>query len=77
MQADDSYKAWVSSTEGLTSVDRMSLDVFFSVEEVTFQVGVSVPRQAASDLEVSNVFTIANRADRVEGTQQQVLDRVR
>ncbi|CAM9422785.1 unnamed protein product, partial [Ectocarpus fasciculatus] len=70
-------RSWVSCTEGLTSVDRVSLDVYFSVEEVTFQVGVSVPRQAASDLEASNVFSIANRDDRVEETQETVLDRLR
>ncbi|CAN0001458.1 unnamed protein product [Ectocarpus sp. 8 AP-2014] len=75
--ADSSHKAWVSCTEGLTSVDRVSLDTYFSVEEITFQVGVFVPRRAASDLEASNIFSIANRADRVEETQQEVLDRLR
>ncbi|CAM9780540.1 unnamed protein product [Ectocarpus sp. 6 AP-2014] len=75
--ADGSHKAWVSCTEGLTSVDRVSLDTYFSVEEITFQVGVFVPRRAASDLEASNVFSLANRADRVEETQQEVVDRLR
>ncbi|CBJ29537.1 expressed unknown protein [Ectocarpus siliculosus] len=75
--ADGSHKAWVSCTEGLTSVDRVSLDTYFSVEEITLQVGVFVPRRAASDLEASNIFSVANRADRVEETQQGVLDRLR
>ncbi|CAN0080947.1 unnamed protein product [Ectocarpus sp. 12 AP-2014] len=75
--ADGSHRAWVSCTEGLTSVDRVSLDTYFSVEEIAFQVGVFVPRRAASDLEASNIFSIANRADRVEDTQQEVLDRLR
>ncbi|CAN0433381.1 unnamed protein product, partial [Ectocarpus fasciculatus] len=38
--------------------------------------GESVPRQAASDLEASNVFSITNRPDRVEGTHEAVLDRL-
>ncbi|CAM9289753.1 unnamed protein product [Ectocarpus sp. 12 AP-2014] len=75
--ADGSHRAWVSCTEGLTSVDRVSLDTYFSVEEIAFQVGVFVPRRAASDLEASNIFSIANRADRVEETQREVLDRLR
>ncbi|CAB1111589.1 unnamed protein product [Ectocarpus sp. CCAP 1310/34] len=75
--ADGSHRAWVSCTEGLTSVDRVSLDTNFSVEEITFQVRVFVPRRAASDLEASNIFSIANRADRVEETQQEILDRLR
>ncbi|CBJ30724.1 hypothetical protein Esi_0213_0024 [Ectocarpus siliculosus] len=42
-KGDGSHKAWMSCLECLTSVDRVSLDIDFFVEEISFRVGVFCP----------------------------------